>query len=372
MVFVDGYIDETEEYYLERNSKIAEYVIEYSSQEATQPHDICLERFREELAFWHLINVELAPCCSILADASKIEESLETERELDEVSCMPEFRKVIWHLMKVMLGLILGSMPEFQEDSRFAEFYHLNLQRKGQRGNLGPITFDNNEGGSELNAKGNNINYFEKYQNMTDGSAMVMLSNNSAIQFFYKPTDNPHHYLIQLEYLCIAWFTLEFLLRLLKLKEIIGAMLVIRILRVLRMARVFKLARYSTGLQVFGNTLQSSLRELCMLSMFLVTGTIFFSTIMFFLEKDEPGTDFRSIPAACWWCIITVTTVGYGDCLIQTSAGKTVAAIASIFGIIILAFPISMVVENFAFAQQQSQVENQMREAQMAAVANDY
>lgn len=69
--------------------------------------------------------------------------------------------------------------------------------------------------------------------------------------------------------------------------------------------------------------------------MFLVTGTIFFSTIMYFLEKYEPNTDFKSIPAACWWCMlvkylkflllnynnyrITVTTVGYGDCLIVTA-----------------------------------------------------
>jgi len=117
-------------------------------------------------------------------------------------------------------------------------------------------------------------------------------------------------------------------------------MLVIRVLRVLRMARVFKLARYSTGLQVFGNTLRSSMHELAMLSMFLLTGTIFFSTIIYFLEKDEVGTDFTSIPAACWWCIITVTTgndhilpltrpyrerqfhsasVGYGDVQILTA-----------------------------------------------------
>lgn len=34
------------------------------------------------------------------------------------------------------------------------------------------------------------------------------------------------------------------------LKDFSGAMLVMRVLRVLRMARVFKLARYSSGLQV--------------------------------------------------------------------------------------------------------------------------
>uniref|UniRef100_A0AC34EZ37 Ion transport domain-containing protein n=1 Tax=Panagrolaimus sp. ES5 TaxID=591445 RepID=A0AC34EZ37_9BILA len=156
------------------------------------------------------------------------------------------------------------------------------------------------------------------------------------------------------------------------LKNLTGAMLVIRVLRVLRMARVFKLARYSQGLQIFGNTLRASMTELSMLSMFLVTGTVFFSTIMYFLEKDEPNTDFYSIPAACWWCITTVTTVGYGDTFPITTAGKSVATAASICGIIILAFPISMIVEKFASAQQQALVEEQIKQTQMAAVANDY
>ncbi|EYB82767.1 hypothetical protein Y032_0351g3231 [Ancylostoma ceylanicum] len=80
-------------------------------------------------------------------------------------------------------------------------------------------------------------------------------------------------------------------------------MLVVRVLRVLRMARVFKLARYSSSLQTFGQTLKSSITELSMLSMFLLTGIIFFSTIMYYLEKDEPHSDFYSIPAACWWCV---------------------------------------------------------------------
>lgn len=90
-------------------------------------------------------------------------------------------------------------------------------------------------------------------------------------------------------------------------------MLVIRVMRVLRVARVFKLARYSSGLQAFGDTMKRSITELSMLGMFLVTGIIFFSTVLYFLEKDEPNSEFFSIPAACWWCVVTMTTVGYGD-----------------------------------------------------------
>lgn len=96
-------------------------------------------------------------------------------------------------------------MPEFQEDNRFAEFYHLNLvQRKGQRGNSGPMIFDSDD----KRGKGG-TNYFDRYQNMTQmntsSPTITAINNHSAIQFFYKPTDNPHPHLIKLEYVCIGW-----------------------------------------------------------------------------------------------------------------------------------------------------------------------
>lgn len=137
------------------------------------------------------------------------------------------------------------------------------------------------------------------------------------------------------------------------------------------MARVFKLARYSTSLQTFGHTLQSSITELSMLSMFLITGIVFFSTIMYYLEKDEPHTDFYSIPAGCWWCVVTMATVGYGDAKPVTTLGKLVATSTSICGIIVLAFPISMIVEKFATAQQRAIEDQQIQQAQMSAVANN-
>uniref|UniRef100_A0A8R1ERX3 Ion_trans domain-containing protein n=1 Tax=Caenorhabditis japonica TaxID=281687 RepID=A0A8R1ERX3_CAEJA len=137
------------------------------------------------------------------------------------------------------------------------------------------------------------------------------------------------------------------------------------------MARVFKLARYSTSLQTFGHTLQSSITELSMLSMFLITGIVFFSTIMYYLEKDEPHTDFYSIPAGCWWCVVTMATVGYGDAKPVTTLGKLVATSTSICGIIVLAFPISMIVEKFATAQQKAIEDQQIQQAQMSALANN-
>lgn len=138
-------------------------------------------------------------------------------------------------------------------------------------------------------------------------------------------------------------------------------MLVVRVMRLARVARIFKLARYSTGLRAFGETMKKSAAELSMLGMFLVTGIMLFSTAIYFFERDEPNSKFYSIPAACWWCksgiptnqsfysgVITMTTVGYGDLVPVTAGGKFVAALASVCGIIVLAFPISMIIDKFA------------------------
>ncbi|VDK25011.1 unnamed protein product [Anisakis simplex] len=100
-----------------------------------------------------------------------------------------------------------------------------------------------------------------------------------------------------------------------------GAMVVIRVMRLARVARIFKLARYSTGLRAFGETMRKSAAELSMLGMFLLTGILLFSTAIYFFERDEHNSQFYSIPAACWWCVITMTTVGYGD-LVPMTAGE--------------------------------------------------
>jgi voltage-gated potassium channel len=45
----------------------------------------------------------------------------------------------------------------------------------------------------------------------------------------------------------------------------------------------------------------------------------------------EPET-FKSFPGACWWAIQTVSTVGYGDDVPQTTLGRIVATAVMLFG----------------------------------------
>ena len=49
-----------------------------------------------------------------------------------------------------------------------------------------------------------------------------------------------------------------------------------------------------------------------------------------------------------WWAIVTMTTVGYGDCSPITAGGKVVGGVVCVGGIILIAMPITVIGSNFA------------------------
>lgn len=67
---------------------------------------------------------------------------------------------------------------------------------------------------------------------------------------------------------------------------------------------------YLQGLRILGYTLKSCASELGFLLFSLTMAIIIFATIMFYAEKNVPGTEFTSIPEAFWYTIVTMTTLG--------------------------------------------------------------
>ena len=122
----------------------------------------------------------------------------------------------------------------------------------------------------------------------------------------------------------------------------------LRALLVFRLLRFLKLARYSPALRSLASALASERRAL-VASFVIIFGIVLLAaTALHLIEGDDQPEAFGSIPDAIWWAIATVTTVGYGDVVPVSAAGKVVGGIVMLLGYGLLALPIGIVATAFA------------------------
>ena len=145
----------------------------------------------------------------------------------------------------------------------------------------------------------------------------------------------------------------------------------LRVLQALRILRVFmllKLVRYSKALKmlftVFAKQKEALLVTLTLGGILLV----FAGTAIYYIEHPGQPEAFPNIPAALWWGVVSLTTVGYGDVYPITPFGKLFGGFIAVIGVGLFALPAGLLASGFA-DELQAQREARQREAEAQAHA---
>jgi len=170
------------------------------------------------------------------------------------------------------------------------------------------------------------------------------------------------------EWIITIFFTIEYILRVISIKKpssyifsfyglidlistiplylsffIVGtnALLTIRALRLLRVFRILKVTRYIGEGNKLARALRDSRPKILVFLFAVMILSIIAGTLMYIVEGPEHG--FKSIPVSIYWCIVTLTTVGFGDIAPVTALGQFIATVIMVVGYGIIAVPTGIV-----------------------------
>lgn len=129
-------------------------------------------------------------------------------------------------------------------------------------------------------------------------------------------------------------------------------LLIIRLIRVLRVFRVLRLLEYLNEANEVARALRESARQIFVFFSIVITVMVVFGCLMYVIEGPHNG--FSNIPISVYWAIVTVTTVGYGDVVPVTPAGRAISAMAMLLGYAIIAVPTGIFSAKIATAQRRT------------------
>ncbi|WP_165744513.1 ion transporter [Pseudoalteromonas sp. Z9A6] len=122
----------------------------------------------------------------------------------------------------------------------------------------------------------------------------------------------------------------------------------LRFLRVLRLLRVFKLTRYSRAMQLLLQAFMDEGSSLLAAFFIMAVVLILASCGIYLIEHDIQPDKFGSIPAAMWWAMATLTTVGYGDVVPITPLGKFFGGVITLLSMGMVAIPTGLLASSFS------------------------
>lgn len=139
----------------------------------------------------------------------------------------------------------------------------------------------------------------------------------------------------------------------------------LRFLRVLRLLRVFKLTRYSSAMNVLLDVFRSEASSLFAGFFILFVLLVLSASGAYLVEHEAQPDKFGSIPAAMWWAVATLTTVGYGDVTPITVGGKIFGALVTVVGVGMAALPAGILASGLAneLSHKRDRLRRKLRQA---------
>ncbi|MDM1046229.1 ion transporter [Myroides sp. 1354] len=217
--------------------------------------------------------------------------------------------------------------------------------------------------------------------------AVILLSVILVMLESIESYDMKHHTLLKvLEWVITIFFTIEYILRIIcnkqPLKYIfsfygivdlisimpmylsffvsdLGVLSVVRALRLLRLFGILNLVPYIGQESNLKLAIKASRTKIIVFIYFIVVVSILLGALMYVIEGKDNG--FTSIPRSIYWCIVTLTTVGYGDIAPQTTIGQMIASFIMIMGYGIIAVPTGIVTAEFTSLKRNKSIDARRR-----------
>jgi len=127
----------------------------------------------------------------------------------------------------------------------------------------------------------------------------------------------------------------------------------LRFLRLFRLLRLLKLSRHFQSMGLLMQVIYQERQPLLSSIIIMLATLLLASSLIYLAEQHAQPELFSSIPAAMWWGIATLTTVGYGDITPITPLGRFLGSIIAVLGVGTFALPTGILAS--AFSEQLKQ-----------------
>ncbi|KAM4020394.1 A-type voltage-gated potassium channel KCND1 [Anomaloglossus baeobatrachus] len=354
---------ETQEYFFDRDPEMFRHILNfYRTGKLHYPRHECIQAFDEELSFYGIIPEIIGDCC-LEEYRDRKKENLErlaedTEAETANDAPLPPdstFRQRLWRAFENPHTSTMALVFYYVTGFFIAVSVIANVVETVPCRALPGRLKDQPCG--------------EKYEtafNCMDTACVLIFTFEYLMRLFAAPSRFKFMRSVMsiIDVVAIMPFYIQLVMP--ENDNVSGAFVTLRVFRVFR---IFKFSRHSQGLRILGYTLKSCASELGFLLFSLTMAIIIFATVMFYAEKGTAKTKFTSIPAAFWYTIVTMTTLGYGDMVPDTIAGKIFGSICSLSGVLVIALPVPVIVSNFSRIYHQNQRADKRRAQQKIRLA---